>query len=395
EERLAGLADIRGNALQRHTVGRMEALILQWLARVRAMLLVGIGIGVVTTTVRIATMALTLGGVAWLFRGGFISLGTAYLLVHYAQKAQSTVRQISRQLEDLQRATASLTRIRELEAERPQIVDVATPARLPNAPPAVTFDDVSFGYGGEPVVRAVSFSLAPGRTLGLLGRTGSGKSTLARLLFRLYDPTAGRVLLGDTDLRRVSLPELRQRVALVTQEVQLFHAPLRDNVALFDRTVADDGILGALAEVGLADWARSLPRGLDTPLASGAGGLLAGTGLSAGEAQLLAFARVFLRDPDVVVLDEPSSRLDPETEARIERAVDRLLNGRTAIVIAHRLRTLERADDVLVLEGGRVLEHGPRSALAADPFSHYARLLRSGGDLDARAAATAEGLVLA
>ena len=165
---------------------------------------------------------------------------------------------------------------------------------------------------------------------------------------------------------------------MVTQDVQLIAATVRDNLTLFNnydpnRPTIDDGhILGALETLGLDDWYRGLPDGLDTVLESG------GKGLSAGEAQLLAFTRVFLRDPQLVVLDEASSRLDPGTEQLLERAIDRLLASRTGIIIAHRLRTVQRADDILILEDGRVVEFGPRAALAADPASRFYRLLQTG-----------------
>jgi len=154
--------------------------------------------------------------------------------------------------------------------------------------------------------------------------------------------------------------------------VQLFAASVRDNLTLFDASIPDERIMAVLAELGLLDWFFGLPHGLDTELQSGGGGL------SAGEAQLLAFARVFLRDPGLVILDEASSRLDPATERLIERAVDRLLAGRTALIIAHRLATIERAHDVLILDSGRVREYGPRDSLARDDTSRFAELLRTG-----------------
>jgi ABC-type multidrug transport system fused ATPase/permease subunit len=169
---------------------------------------------------------------------------------------------------------------------------------------------------------------------------------------------------------------------MVTQEIQLFRASVRDNLTLFDRSVPDERILDALERLGLGLWLQSLDDGLDTMLASGGGGV------SAGEAQLLAFTRVFLRDPDVIILDEASSRLDPATEARLERAIDTLLEGRTAIVIAHRLATIERADEVLVMANGEVVEHGAREDLAADPSTRFAEMLRTGHDLVASAEET-------
>jgi ATP-binding cassette subfamily B protein len=180
------------------------------------------------------------------------------------------------------------------------------------------------------------------------------------------------VRIDGVDLRELRIGELRRRVGLVTQEVQLFQASVRDNLTFFDAAVSDERIMAVLAELGLLEWLARLPRGLDSELESGAGGL------SAGEGQLLAFARVFLADPGLVVLDEASSRLDPATEQRIERAVDALLRGRTALIIAHHLATVQRADDILILQDGRMLEYGPRRELAARPNSRFAQLLRTG-----------------
>jgi len=252
----------------------------------------------------------------------------------------------------------------------------------------VEFKDVSFGYAGPEaaaapaeaaggtVLHGISFRLQPGAVLGLLGRTGSGKTTMTRLLFRLYDPDHGTIRVGDgaglADLRTLPLADLRQAIGMVTQNIQLFHASVRDNLTFFDPDIPDQRILRVIEELGMGPWYRALPAGLDSELASGGGGL------SAGEAQLLAFVRVFLRDPGLVVLDEASSRLDPATERLIERAVEQLVQGRTAIVIAHRLATVERADEIMVLEYGRILEHGARTALASDPNSHFYHLLQTG-----------------
>jgi ATP-binding cassette subfamily B protein len=212
--------------------------------------------------------------------------------------------------------------------------------------------------------------LEPGRVLAVVGRTGSGKTTLTRLLLRFYDPLAGVVRLGGVDLRAVRLAAVRARIGLVTQEVHLFHASVRDNLTLFDDGVPDERISAVLGTLGLASWLRELPRGLDTLLGPG------GAGLSAGQAQVLACARILLHDPDLVILDEASSRLDPATDRLVQTALGRLLEGRTGIIVAHRLATIAYADDILVLEDGQVREHGPRLALAADPTSCFAELLR-------------------
>jgi ATP-binding cassette, subfamily B, bacterial len=157
----------------------------------------------------------------------------------------------------------------------------------------------------------------------------------------------------------------------VTQDVELFHASIRDNITLFDSTISDPQIVAAIESLGLTSWYRSLPHGLDTILASG-------QGLSAGEAQLLAFTRVLLRNPGLIIFDEASSRIDPATEVLIEQAVDKLLRGRTGIIIAHRLHTLQRVDEILVLEGGHIVEHGNRINLMRDDQSRFAGLLRTG-----------------
>ncbi len=211
--------------------------------------------------------------------------------------------------------------------------------------------------------------------LGLLGRTGSGKTTLTRLLFRLYEVTEGAICLGNGELHNIqqlSLHDLRQKVGMVTQEVQLFRASVRNNLTFFDATITDEQILAVMEDLGLGNWLDSLPHGLDTELRS------EGASLSAGEAQLLAFTRVFLQDPGLVILDEASSRLDPATEQLIERAVDKLLHKRTGIIVAHRLATVHRADQIMILANGRIQEHDSYEALTHNPDSHFAQLLQTG-----------------
>jgi ABC-type multidrug transport system fused ATPase/permease subunit len=280
--------------------------------------------------------------------------------------------QLSGQLGTLQLATAGLRRIGELLDTHPIIADGPGPL-LATGAISVAFERVSFGYQEDKsVLHDVSLQLPAGQVLGLLGRTGSGKTTLTRLLFRLYDPTGGAILVDGVDLRCRAVQDLRRRIGLVTQDVQLLQASVRDNLTLYDAGIADARILRALEDLGLGDWYRDLPDGLDTELDT------QGIGLSAGQAQLLALTRVLLRDPGVVILDEASSRLDPATEALLVRAMSRLLQDRTAIVIAHRLSTVARADQILILQDGRVAEYGPRSVLAADPGSRFAQLLRTG-----------------
>jgi ATP-binding cassette subfamily B protein len=309
---------------------------------------------------------------AYLFGLGSLSIGTAFLIYFYAILLFQPLEVITRQVEDFQKAGASLVRVQELLGIQSALAD-GPGATLRGGALSVEFDHVAFGYGDEErVVEDLVFQLEPGTVLGLLGRTGSGKTTISRLLFRLYDPAEGVIRLGGVDLRQAKLADVRRVVGMVTQDVQLFRATVRDNVTFFDRSVDDARIMQAFAELGVADWCRGLPAGLNTMLGGG------GSGVSAGEAQLLAFTRVWLKEPGLVILDEASSRLDPATERLLDRAIDRLLRGRTGIIIAHRLATIQRADTIMILDDGRIAELGRRVDLAADPRSRLSGLLRTG-----------------
>lgn len=375
EERIGGTEDVRASGATAYVMRRNDEYARAHYQRHKSAMILGSASFSTSNLLTVIGMTLSLAVAATLYRDGAITLGTVFVVFQFTQLLVQPVEEISRQLRDLQQATASIGRIRELQRIEPTIVDGPGTA-LPPGPLAVDFDDVTFGYGpDEPTLHDVSFHLAPRQVLGIVGRTGSGKSTITRLLFRLYDPGQGAIRLSGVDLRECALTDIRSRVALVTQEIQLFRATVRDNLTLFDRSIPDARIEEALVRLGLDTWRAGLEDGLDTMLASGGGGV------SAGEAQLLAFARVFLRDPDVVILDEASSRLDPSTEARLEHAIDILFEGRTAIVIAHRLATVQRAGEVLVMADGRIVEHGGREALAGDPASRFAEMLRAGHGL--------------
>lgn len=328
-------------------------------------------------------MALVFG--YYLFQQGLLTIGTVYLIIFYTNLIFRPLREITAQFQNLQKAAASIDRVETLINLESKIQDApASRPRLPAGPLAVKFQNVTFSYvDNEPVLRDVSFSLAPGQVLGLLGRTGSGKTTLTRLIFRLYETTTGHILLSDNyranghkrlplDIRQTTLADLRQRVGMVTQDVQLFRATVRDNLTFFNRSIPDEQILEVIDTLELSDWYQKLPAGLDTELET------EGNNLSAGEAQLLAFTRVFLQDPGLVILDEASSRLDPATEQLIERAVDKLLQNRTGIIVAHRLTTVERADQIMILENGCIRELGGYDDLVTDPTSRFYQLRQTG-----------------
>ncbi len=309
----------------------------------------------------------------WLFTNAAITLGTAYLIIWYTDRLLRPLDELTTQFQNVQKAVAGMNRVFALAGEASNIPDVGQ-THLPAGALALAFSQVTFGYGdGEAVLHNLSFQLPAGKVLGLLGRTGSGKTTITRLLYRLYDPSAGLISLGRDDqlldIRGVPLAHLRGRIGIVTQDVQLFQATVRDNLTFFDPTIPDQRILDVINRLELGEWFARLPNGLDTELQS------EGNSLSAGEAQLLAFTRVFLQAPDLVILDEASSRLDPQTEALVQRALRTLLQGRTALIIAHRLHTVSTVDDILILEHGQVREYGPRQQLASDSTSHYTRLL--------------------
>ncbi|HEU0002067.1 MAG TPA: ABC transporter ATP-binding protein [Ktedonobacteraceae bacterium] len=369
-EYLSGLQDIRSSGAGAFVLRRCAEIMRSWLAVTRKAQMWGYSLGASSLGLFALGTAVAFALSAMLFKAGALTIGTVYLIFQCTEMLRQPTEQIRNEVQDLQQADASIARIQALLNTIPRVVDGPGDA-LPPGPLAVELDSVCFGYAEDvPILRNVSVSLEPGRVLGIVGRTGSGKTTLTRLLLRFYDPLAGVVRLGGVDLRAVRLAAARSRIGLVTQEVHLFHASVRDNLTIFDDSVPDEQISAVLDTLGLACWLRELPRGLDTPLLAG------GAGISAGQAQVLACARILLRDPDLVILDEPSSRLDPATDRLVHTALGRLLAGRTGIIVAHRLTTLAYADDILVLEDGQVREYGSWLALAADPTSRFAGLLR-------------------
>ena len=376
EERISGAEEIRTAGAEAHTLTRLYSLMRNFLHKSRAAFVVSSLASSLTNLLYVIGYAIGLAFGVHLFGRGEATLGTAYLITHYVGMLSSPLQSLRHEAQDLQSATASIQRIEDLLNLRPSTSEVELAqqsAALPDGALSVAFEQVSFHYeDNENVLNNLCFALPAGKVLGVLGRTGSGKSTLTRLLFRLYDPSEGCIRLSETDLRTVPIKGLRGRVGMVTQDVQLFQVSLRDNLTFFNPAVSDAQLEAVLKDLRLWDWVQSQPAGLHTRMSAG------GQGLSAGEAQLLAFARVFLKDPGLVILDEASSRLDPVTETLMERAVERLFVGRTGIIIAHRLKTVQRADDILILEDGRVVEYGPRVALVQDSTSRFYSLLQTG-----------------
>jgi ATP-binding cassette subfamily B protein len=327
----------------------------------------------------LGSTALVVGVGGWLTIEGVVTLGTIAFFLLTLNNLFEPVQQLSQLFNMLQSAGAGLNKLFELLDTPVEVAEQPDAVELP-AQGDVEVDHVSFAYGSGPVVLSdVSLTIAAGERLALVGPTGAGKSTLAKLVARLYDPTEGAVRFAGTDLRAASLGSLRQRIVVVPQEGFLFNGTIRENVRLARDGATDPEVERALAAVGVLERFSALPEGLDTEVNE------RGSRLSAGEKQLVSLARAALVDPALLVLDEATSSLDPGTELLVERAMDRLMQDRTVVVIAHRLSTAERADRVGVVTGGRLVELGTHADLVARE-GHYAALFATwAGGLDASA----------
>ncbi|MER6594343.1 ABC transporter ATP-binding protein [Micromonospora purpureochromogenes] len=322
------------------------------------------------------TVAVVLGYGGWRVLGGATEVGVLAAFLLYLRRFFEPMQELSQFYNSLQSATAALEKLAGVLDERPGVPEPAQPVPLPTGPGrgAVAFRSVSFGYRpGTPILVGLDLRVPAGQTVALIGPTGAGKSTVAKLLARFHDPDSGAVELDGIDLRDLADPELRRAVVLVTQENHLFSGTVAENIR-FGRPGADDAAVQAAARaIGAHDFIAALPDGYATEVHRRGGRL------SAGQRQLVAFARAFLADPRVLILDEATSSLDVPTERLVQWALATVLRDRTALVIAHRLSTVETADRVLVLDGGRVVEDGPPARLAA-AGGRYAALHRQWRD---------------
>ncbi|MGA6154972.1 ABC transporter ATP-binding protein [Stenotrophomonas sp. NPDC087984] len=302
---------------------------------------------------------------AYRVASGSLALGVLAAAALYLRRLYDPIDRLGMFLNSYQSAAASLEKIAGLLAQRPSVPEPADPKPLPPRPTKapgreVVFDGVRFAYrtGGE-VLPRFDLTLPAGQTLAVVGATGAGKSTLAKLLARFYDPSDGRVLLDGVDLRDLAMPELRRGVVMVTQEAFLFSGTIAENIAIGRPDATRAEIEQAAKAIGAHDFVAALPDGYDTDVRKRGGRI------SAGQRQLVAFARALLADPSVLILDEATSSLDIPGERAVQRAMDTVLRGRTAVVIAHRLSTVETADRVLVMADGRIVEDGPPDRLIA------------------------------
>jgi ATP-binding cassette subfamily B protein len=360
-EAVVGAATIRAYGVEQRTAHRVDAAVeahrrAAIAAQLRAVLAFSAGQLVGGLTLAVVLVA----GTAMAARG-WLSLGQLLAFLFLVNLFTQPVQQATEILNEMQNAVAGWRRVIAV-IDTP--ADVADPGEggevLPRGPITVEFDRVSFAYpGGPPVVRDLSLRIEPRSRVAIVGETGSGKSTLARLLTRLMDPVEGVVRVDGVDLRRVRFSSLRERIGLVPQEGFLFDSTVLENVRFGRPRASDDEVRLALTELGLDAWVAGLPQGLGTPVGQ------RGESLSAGERQLVALARAYLADPDLLVLDEATSAVDPATEVRLQRALEGLTRGRTSVAIAHRLSTAEAADEIVVVASGRVVERGAHRDLLA------------------------------
>ena len=309
-------------------------------------------------------VVLALGG--WMVLGSAMGLGTLTTFILYSQRLFDPLRQLAERFTQIQGGLTAVERIGELLEQPIEIAELPSSERTAAAIQSgserasageVVFDNVSFAYrDDDPILTNLSFRIGPGEHVALVGPTGSGKTTVIRLLCRLYEPQQGRILLDGVDIRQLPIPTLRQRLGVVLQDTFLFSGNVADNLRL-DAPISSDDLQKLCAELGLEPLLRRLPDGLATELRERGGNL------SSGERQLLSVARVAIRDPSVLVMDEATAFMDPSTEATLQRDLSRLLQQRTAIVIAHRLATVEASDRILVLRKGHLIEQGTHTEL--------------------------------
>ncbi|WP_395694634.1 ABC transporter ATP-binding protein [Nocardioides sp.] len=369
-EPVVGAAVVRAYAVEDRTQARIDDAIDEYkAASTRAQGFTAFSFSLGGVSAGLANAGVLVIGI-WLGFAGDITAGTVLAFAFLVTLFVGPVQMGTQILTDAQNAIVSWRRVIGILDTPADLIDPGPDgATLPRHAVDVRFRDVGFSYpGGPPVLRDIDLEIAAGSRVAVVGETGSGKSTIAKLLTRLMDPVEGAVLLDGVDLRDISQASLRSSVVLVPQEGFLFDDTVAANVRYGRLDATDDEIVAAAADLGLDDWLAGLPRGIGTRVGQ------RGESLSAGERQLVALWRAQLADPDLLVLDEATSAVDPALEMRIARALDRLMSGRTSVTIAHRLTTAEHADEVVVVDRGRIVQRGPHDELVQQDGSVYASL---------------------
>jgi ATP-binding cassette subfamily B protein len=305
-------------------------------------------------------------------RDGNLSVGVLLAFILYLNSFFAPIQSLVQQYNLYQQGQAAIAKLDELLETHPSVEEADDAEPLPPIEGEVTLTGVSFAYDPtKPVLRDVDLEIAAGETISLVGPTGAGKSTIAKLVTRFYDPTEGSVAIDGHDLRDITIDSLRRQLGVVPQEPFLFAGTMRDNIAFARPDATDDEVMEAVHRVGLTDLIERLPEGVDTPVHE------RGVSLSSGERQLIALARAFLASPRVLVLDEATSNLDLKSETQVEAGLDAVLEGRTAIIVAHRLSTAMRADRIAVVDDGQIIELGSHDELVARPGGRYAEMFEA------------------
>ncbi|HEX2315630.1 MAG TPA: ABC transporter ATP-binding protein [Thermomonospora sp.] len=362
-ESVVGASVIRAYGSEERTARRIDESVEQYRkAQTRAQGLVALTFPSSELVAAVATAAVVVAGTL-LGVGGNLSAGELVAFLFLVTLFVGPMQVATEILNEAQNAIAGWRRVLGVLDTTPDVADPADAGReLPRGPIEVRFENVSFAYpGGPTVLHDVTVDIAPRSRIAVVGETGSGKTTFAKLLTRLMDPVGGQILVDGVPLNEIRFSSLRERIVMVPQDGFLFDATLADNIRYGRPDATDEDLKLALTELGLADWLDGLPRGLETPVGQ------RGESLSAGERQLVALARAYIADPDLLVLDEATSAVDPATEVRIQRALDGITRGRTAIAIAHRLSTAEAADEVIVFDRGEIVQRGPHTTLVTQP----------------------------
>ncbi|MEU5989352.1 ABC transporter ATP-binding protein [Spirillospora sp. NPDC047418] len=362
-ESVVGAPVIRAYASEERTGRRVDETVdAHRDAQTRAQAMVALTFPVSELVAALATAAVVIAGTL-LGIAGDLSAGKLIAFLFLVTLFVSPMQTATEVFNQAQNAIAGWRRVLGVLDTVPDVADPGDAgAAPPRGPIEVRFESVGFAYpGGPQVLHDVNVGIAPRSRVAVVGQTGSGKTTFAKLLTRLMDPVSGRILVDGVPLAGIRFSSLRERIVMVPQDGFLFDATLGDNIRYGRPDASDEDLALALTELGLADWLDGLPQGLATPVGQ------RGESLSAGERQLVALARAYIADPDLLVLDEATSAVDPATEVRIQRALDGVTRGRTAIAIAHRLSTAEAADEVIVFEAGRVVQRGPHADLVARP----------------------------
>lgn len=357
EEKLYGVEVVKTNNVTKYVLEKLGKLLKIKMILDRNAFMVSTTIWGTTVVLFSLGTAISLGMGLFFFLKGMMSVGTVFLIYNYSQMIRSPIEQMSNQFQDIQRASSSIYRIKQILNEQSK---VRAGSLLLNEGRefSVEFEDVVFEYEhGKPVLNNVSFTIPSGKSLAIIGRTGSGKSTIIKLIFRFIEQRSGVIRINGEDIRSYNLENLRSKIAIITQEVQLFHGTLRDNITFFSDSVSDSEIKRAFQDLGLWDWYCTFPNGLDSQLKSDE------MSMSEGEAQLIAMVRIMIKDPCMIIMDEATANLDPVTENLMVAALNKLGEGRSTIIIAHRLQTLRFVDYIMVLQKGEIIEQGLRNTM--------------------------------